>query len=317
MTLALHHRFTPSPDLSLVPIGDLPLQTILHFSPPLPEVATPYLQSLCLAEGYSLQPEDITRIHLNSWKYSTKDFSTYPPSTGDLRRTINALQVACLTLNVTRPEAQWTSEPTPRDVDDARDEIASTFSDQRVDNTARISAKAIEAKSYIDGVLCGDSPQLFASRDLASHLPSEDDEIGHVILRDVHTQDPAELGLSDRHEEMVSTAIQLSRGQFDVDAMISLEETRRRVGDGRKFVLHEVCPPAIWSRADDLVEMEYMGYIGQIVEAEDKEEKEQERRRQGGRNTRNSARSGYVRTLGLSEEARRVLQRECSVDRFT
>jgi len=86
----------------------------------------------------------------------------YPPSTGDLRRTINALQVACLTLNISRPEAQSTSELTPHDADDAKDEIASTFSDQRADNKARISAKAIEVQSYIDGVLCGDSPRFFA-----------------------------------------------------------------------------------------------------------------------------------------------------------
>lgn len=126
----------------------------------------------------------------------------------------------------------------------------------------------------------------------------------------MHAQDSAQLGLNDRHEEIVSTAIQLSRGQFDVDTMISLEETRR---DGQRLVLQEVCPPAVWSRADGLVEMDYVGYIRQIVEAEDKEE--QEKRRQGGRNTRNSARSGYVRTVRLTEEARRVV--ECSVDLFT
>lgn len=80
----------------------------------------------------------------------------YPSSTGDLRRTINALQVACLTLN-----AQSSSELTPHDVDNKRDEIPSTFSDQRADSKLRISRKAtIEAKSYIDGVL--DSPRFFA-----------------------------------------------------------------------------------------------------------------------------------------------------------
>lgn len=86
------------------------------------------------------------------------------------------------------------------------------------------------------------------------------------------------------------------------------------MGDGQRLVLQEVCPLAIWSRADGLVEMDYLGYIRQIVRAEDKEEVEQEKRRQGGRNTRNSARSGYVRTLRLTEEARRVM---CSVDLFT
>ena len=105
----------------------------------------------------------------------------------------------------------------------------------------------------------------------------------------------------------MSTAIQLSRGEFDVDAMISVEETRRKMGDGQRLVLYELCPPSTWSRADGLVEMDYLAYIRQIVKAEDREEMEQEKRRQGGRNTRNSARSGYVRTLGLTEEARRVV----------
>jgi len=99
-----------------------------------------------------------------------------------------------------------------------------------------------------------------------------------------------------------------------VGGMISLEERRRRARDGQKVVLHEVCPPGIWSRADGLVGMDYVGYMRQMVLAEDKEEMEQEKRRQGGRNTRNSARSGYVRTLELTEEARRVV---CSVDLFT
>ena len=138
----------------MVPTGDLPLQTILHFSPALPEVATPYLQSLCLAEGYSLKAENITQIHLNSWKDSPKDLSIYPPSTGDLRRTINALQVACLTLEVSRPGGTWT---TPHDARDG------TLTDRHIDNKPRISAKAIEAKSYIDGVLLGeDASQFFA-----------------------------------------------------------------------------------------------------------------------------------------------------------
>jgi hypothetical protein len=145
--------------------------------------------------------------------------------------------------------------------------------------------------------------------DLAIHLPSEDDEIGHVILRDVHAQDLAQLGLHDRHEEIVSTAIQLSRGRLDVDAMRSLEETRM---SGQKLLLREVCPVGTWSRADGFVEMDYLAYVRQMVEAEDKEG---EKRRLGGRSTRNSARSGYVRTVQLSEEARRVVQ--YSVDLFT
>jgi len=108
-----------------------------------------------LAEGYSLKAEDITQLHLNSWKDSPKDLS---PSTGDLRRTINALQVACLTLEVSRPGGTRTPELTRHD---AMDGTASTFTDRHVDNKPRISANAIEAKSYIDGVLLGEDTSQF------------------------------------------------------------------------------------------------------------------------------------------------------------
>jgi len=136
----------------LVPTDDLPLQTILHFSPSLPDVATPYLQTLCLTEGYSLNPEYITQLHLNARYHSSKESSTYPPSTCDLRRTINALQIACLTINVSCPEVETTHHD---DADNTSNEISSN-------EPAPISAKAIEATSYIDGVLGGDSPRLFA-----------------------------------------------------------------------------------------------------------------------------------------------------------
>lgn len=99
-----------------------------------------------------MKPEYITQLHLNSWSHSSKESST---STCDLRRTINALQVACLT------EVETTSSLTFHG-DDTINEIASAISDETDYNKPRLPAKATEAKSYIDGVLRGDSPQLFA-----------------------------------------------------------------------------------------------------------------------------------------------------------
>ena len=113
-----------------------------------------------MVEGYSLKPEYITQVHLNH---------SFKESTCDLRRTINALQVACLTLNVSRPEVETTSALNLHDDGDtASNEIVSTVSDEPVYNKPRISPKAIEAKSYIDGVLRGDSPQSSAVGSLIS-----------------------------------------------------------------------------------------------------------------------------------------------------
>lgn len=54
------------------------------------DVATSYLQALCLAEGYSIERDGASKVY----SHSGDKFVTLRP---DLRRAINSLQVKCST----------------------------------------------------------------------------------------------------------------------------------------------------------------------------------------------------------------------------
>lgn len=154
--------------------------------------------------------------------------------------------------------------------------------------------------------------EIWQMTEMASYLPSEDDEMGHAILYDRHGQDTSQSGQYDRHEEMLSSGTRLLRKMFDVDAKDDgtgpFEEKGRNVGDAHRRVLVEVCPTGVWARRDGVGALDYIPLIRQMVAADDAEEvREGEKRRGVGRSTRNSARSGYVRMIGMTEEGRRVL----------
>ncbi|KAF8195887.1 P-loop containing nucleoside triphosphate hydrolase protein [Mycena galopus ATCC 62051] len=78
-------------DISLIPTGDLPLQTILEFQPCESDVAGSYLQGLCCAEGFIVNRDVLTKMYANGGY--------------DLRHTIHRLQVLCQGFPLgTRPE---------------------------------------------------------------------------------------------------------------------------------------------------------------------------------------------------------------------
>ena len=80
-------------DISLVPVQDLPLQSILFFRPCPGNAATYYLQALCAAEGYHVDWKDIERLYSNPLGRVVPD--EYGCSNApDLRATINALQLS-------------------------------------------------------------------------------------------------------------------------------------------------------------------------------------------------------------------------------
>lgn len=68
-------------DISLVPVDDLPLQTVLEFQPCPSDVAGSYLQGLCCAEGSIVKREVLARMYANGGH--------------DLRHTILRLQGLC------------------------------------------------------------------------------------------------------------------------------------------------------------------------------------------------------------------------------
>lgn len=89
-------------DPSLVPSDNLPLQTILTFSPCPSDLATSYLECLTLTEGYAASREHIKSLYESnhsSDEFDTSDglvrSSVFAPCAPDLRRAINSLQFLC------------------------------------------------------------------------------------------------------------------------------------------------------------------------------------------------------------------------------
>ena len=138
-------RLINKPDISLVPLEDLPLQSVLYFEPCHPTVAVPYLRGLCAAEGRLVQQDVISGLY----NIFSPDQSSNAVAGWDLRRNINALQVLCATANSIEyanlsgniSEANGTFLTSPR-------------SRQR---KSQISMRASETLSFLDGILDLDS----------------------------------------------------------------------------------------------------------------------------------------------------------------
>ncbi|KAF9568897.1 P-loop containing nucleoside triphosphate hydrolase protein [Agrocybe pediades] len=287
-------------DISLVPISELPLQSIIYFEPCPVEVATSYLEALCLAEGYAVERKAVSRLYM----YPDCDSGLNDPRP-DLRRTINSLQVICST----NCSPQHRSEPIG----------SSSTLQQNSRSTGRKLVDKIQFMSYLDGNLVQNCVDYDVTTELSSYLPSENDEIGHSILYDIHATDRLEFGRYDRQEDIICTAVETASRLFDMDQEQDAreerkcEEARREAVRDQRDVMREICPAAVWSRGNGSLWLEYMPYVRQMVEAEDGEEaREMEKRRsvRSGRMTRNSAgRGGYVRTISLTESGRDRLDR--------
>ncbi|THV08552.1 hypothetical protein K435DRAFT_15507 [Dendrothele bispora CBS 962.96] len=77
-------------DPSLIPVEDLPLQTILNFEPCPPPVAVSYLQAICCAQGYTVKREAMSQLHDGMGLGEESEMLSR-----DLRRSIHCLQLWC------------------------------------------------------------------------------------------------------------------------------------------------------------------------------------------------------------------------------
>ncbi|PPR06958.1 hypothetical protein CVT26_004278 [Gymnopilus dilepis] len=275
-------------DISLVPIGDLPLQTIIEFAPCPTDVATSYLQALCTAEGYSINRDAISQLY--EGQLIPAPILQRAPKKPDLRRTINELQIQCPALS--RSHAIASDGTVAHSRSEAEDAPA----------VGKFSMKKYEFLSYFDSNVVTDPSVTFKDTELASYLPSEDDEMGHPILYDVYAKDGAQFGQYDRQEDMIFTAIEISSGLLDREMLEKEDEWRKQ----HREVIEELLPVGMWRRGCLEHCVDYLPYVRQMVEAEDAEEAREARR--VGRRTRNSIRSGYVRMISMTEEARKKLE---------
>ncbi|KAK7061722.1 transcription initiation factor [Favolaschia claudopus] len=163
-------------DISLIPIADLPLQTILYFQPCPSEIAGSYLQGLCCAEGHIVDRNVLAKM------YAKGGF--------DLRHTILRLQLLCQDFPLgTRPELDhlldWNVAP-------------------------RQSIPHADLISFMDAYMTRgslDRPEALAS---TQHVSSTDEELGHPILRDAVTDG---YGTYELDTKFICAVMEVSRGK--------------------------------------------------------------------------------------------------------
>ncbi|KAI9067102.1 P-loop containing nucleoside triphosphate hydrolase protein [Trametes sanguinea] len=204
-------------DISLVPVGDLPLQTTLQFCPcPIP-LATSYLQALCLVEGRLLDCEVISRTYeeagSNASSGSVADSALYPgaipPSPPDLRRAINQLQLG---------EVFCSS---PRHVDPA----ATAQDDQSLDALIRL-AKSVALNYFVDYGLRKPGKEVLRDLLLNSQSPSADDQLGYkqLVAEPGDADSDLPVTFSTYHwdeairQELLSSSRQYYPSPYDVDS---------------------------------------------------------------------------------------------------
>ncbi|KAH9482666.1 Telomere length regulation protein elg1 [Psilocybe cubensis] len=270
-------------DPTLVPTQDLPLQTIIEFEPCPTDVAASYLQAVCLSEGYQVDRNLISRMYLYPLEGDrTGLYSASCRTAGrDLRRTINALQIKC---------GRFTRATANEERDRSKDGPG-------VVRRMAFGEKS-EFLSFLDAELVRDSSGIATGAELASYVPTNDDETGHTILYDRQRADREDFG---QHEDIICCAVESGQKVHGDDVP---EEARE---DGEVLrVLEEVRPVRAWTRR---LALEYLPYVRWMVVLDEAEE---ERIRlqgqgQGMRKTRNSGRSDYVRRMALSETGRRIV----------
>ncbi|KAI0645412.1 hypothetical protein C8Q79DRAFT_691863 [Trametes meyenii] len=159
-------------DVSLVPLGELPLQTTLPFIPCPTSLASSYLQALCLAESYNTSREELGALYENPGGPSEEraaDLALHPEYAHlpgpDLRRAINQLQVGCASGDESISEVPASIEQ----------------SDQSLEALARL-AKGISLSSFLDARLHRPREEVLRDLLLNSASPSADDELGFKHL---------------------------------------------------------------------------------------------------------------------------------------
>ncbi|KAI0702979.1 hypothetical protein C8T65DRAFT_741459 [Cerioporus squamosus] len=154
-------------DISLVPLNDLPLQTVLHFTACPASLATSYLQLLCLAEGHSSDPVSLRVLYKSSHPDARLECRQdqllhpqyIPPAQPDLRRSLTQLQLGAAT-------SAPSDIPNPCSADNPSPE------------TFKRMVKAVETRSFVDSGLRRPSSEVL--RDLMANgsSPSSDDVVG-------------------------------------------------------------------------------------------------------------------------------------------
>jgi hypothetical protein len=151
-------------DIKLVPVADLPLQSVLTFQPCPSEPAVTFLQCLCVTQGYAIPRDKLIQLYETTYIVQSMDLPdaplnprTEPPPLPDLRRSITQLQLICAdaTHEAKVPqEAQGAAENFPSLPMTISAKSSAGVSETTTEELWRWATIYTDCVSYTDSYLC-------------------------------------------------------------------------------------------------------------------------------------------------------------------
>ncbi|KAG6332601.1 hypothetical protein ID866_6492 [Astraeus odoratus] len=331
-------------DLRLVPVGSLPLQTILVFEPCPSPVAVSYLQSVTLTEGCLVPRERLMELYETTHVVDGIDMPesplyprTEPLPLPDLRRAITQLQMLCSSMarGSTSDMLQGTREAGGH-VRRSAHTISAESNATRLPSATewqrwRRMGKHADLLSFVNSNLCRSPLHTPEALSFTGSEPTLDDELGHSMLFvDGRVLDTRQGLAFYRQDELIAQdAIQLSRGiheelvtdptvtSINPAASLTREETeifRSRVVYQSQIAdaLRRIVQPPAPLMPQSSVFLDYLPWVRYMVMVDDDLERmaqEEIERGRTGRMTRNSMRTRHIRNIDLEERERETLAR--------
>ncbi|KAG2141705.1 uncharacterized protein EDB93DRAFT_1089065 [Suillus bovinus] len=328
-------------DITLVPVADLPLQSVLTFQPCPSEPAVTFLQCLCVTQGYAIPRYKLIQLYETTHIVQSMDLPdaplnprTEPLPPPDLRRSITQLQLICTDAtheaNVPQ-EAQGAAENFPSLPMTISAQSGADVSETSTEELWRWASTYTDCVSYTDSYLCRGP---LDGREALSYNLSEsllDDELGHAILiRPSHVSDTRD-GLVFYHNDelIVQDAIHLSRGKHEVLGAIPITTSINPAASGsntdmetRLFrarvehqaqmlaALQDIVQPPAPLMPQSSVYLDYIPWVRFMVGVDDILERlawDEMEKVKSGRLTRNSMKARHIRTIDLREDQHRAL----------
>lgn len=328
-------------DIKLVPVADLPLQSVLTFQPCPSEPAVTFLQCLCVTQGYAIPRDKLIQLYETTYIVQSMDLPgaplnprTEPLPLPDLRRSITQLQLICTdaTHEAKVPqEAQGAAEDFPSLPMTISAQSSADVSETSMEELWRWASTYTDCVSYTDSYLC--RAPLDGHEALSYNLSesSLDDELGHAILiRPSHVSDTRDtLAFYHNDELIVQDAIHLSRGKHEVLGVIPITTSinpaasdsntdmetrlfRARVEHQAQMLtaLQDIVQPPAPLMPQSSVYLDYIPWVRFMVKVDDILERlawDEMEKVKSGRLTRNSMKARHIRTIDLREDQRRAL----------
>jgi DNA polymerase III delta prime subunit len=328
-------------DIKLVPVADLPLQSVLTFQPCPSEPAVTFLQCLCVTQGYAIPRDKLIQLYETTYIVQSMDLPdaplnprTEPPPLPDLRRSITQLQLICAdaTHEAKVPqEAQGAAENFPSLPMTISAKSSADVSETTTEELWRWATIYTDCVSYTDSYLCRaplDGHEAL-SYNLSECLP--DDELGHsILIRPSHVSDTRDaLAFYHNDELIVQDAIHLSRGKHEVLGAIPITTSINPAASGsntdmetRLFrarvehqtqmltALQDIVQPPAPLMPQSSVYLDYIPWVRFMVKVDDILERlawDEMEKVKSGRLTRNSMKARHIRTIDLREDQHRAL----------